>query len=87
MLEHGELSQITANAELAERLLATARQHLASARLLGWLAGWLARPAGFEPATRCLEGSCWRPPASIWPARGCLAGWRARQDSNPRPAA
>jgi hypothetical protein len=54
MLERGELSQITANAELAERLLATARQHLASARLLGWL----ARPAGFEPATRCLEGSC-----------------------------
>jgi hypothetical protein len=34
MLERGELSQITANAELADRLLATARQHLASARLL-----------------------------------------------------
>jgi hypothetical protein len=34
MLERGELSQITANAELADRLLATARQHLTSARLL-----------------------------------------------------
>jgi hypothetical protein len=34
MLERGELSQNTANAELADRLLATARQHLASARLL-----------------------------------------------------
>ncbi len=43
MLERGELSQITANTELADRLLATARQQLASAR--------------------------------------------ARQDSNPRPAA
>ena len=41
MLERGELSQITANAELADRLLATARQHLAGARLLAdtWLAG------------------------------------------------
>ena len=124
MLERGELSQITANAELADRLLATARQHLASARLLadtdpylayvavydairealsallqiqglrattsgGHLAvmhavqaqfgasmgavlrpvdrirvtpckqalTWLARPAGFEPATRCLEAT------------------------------
>jgi hypothetical protein len=38
MLERGELSQITANAELADRLLATARQHLASVRLT-WLAG------------------------------------------------
>ena len=102
MLERGELSQITANAELADRLLATARQHLASARLLAdtdpylaYVAAYdairkalsallqiqgpprhdigrapgghaprsqcgsdLARPAGFEPATRCLEGSC-----------------------------
>ena len=32
MLERGELSQVTANAELADRLMATARQHLASAR-------------------------------------------------------
>ena len=34
MLERGELSQVTANAELADRLMATARQHLASVRLL-----------------------------------------------------
>jgi uncharacterized protein (UPF0332 family) len=34
MIERRELDHVTANTELAERLLATARQHLASARLL-----------------------------------------------------
>jgi hypothetical protein len=34
MIERQELTRVTANAELADRLLATARQHLASARLL-----------------------------------------------------
>src|SRR5258708_4374692 len=34
MIERRELEQVTANTELAERLVATARQHLASARLL-----------------------------------------------------
>lgn len=34
MIERRELEQVTANTELAERLLATARQHLASAKLL-----------------------------------------------------
>jgi hypothetical protein len=34
MIERRELEQVTANSELAERLLATARQHLASAKLL-----------------------------------------------------
>jgi hypothetical protein len=34
MIERRELDQVTANPELADRLLATARQHLASARLL-----------------------------------------------------
>jgi hypothetical protein len=34
MIERGELDQVTANVELADRLLATARQHLASAKLL-----------------------------------------------------
>jgi uncharacterized protein (UPF0332 family) len=34
MIERRELEQVTANAELAERLLSTARQHLVSAKLL-----------------------------------------------------
>ena len=34
MIERRELTQVTAGTELAERLLATARQHVASARLL-----------------------------------------------------
>lgn len=34
MIERRELEQVTANNELGERLLATARQHLASAKLL-----------------------------------------------------
>lgn len=34
MIERRELTQVTANTELADRLLATARQHVASARLL-----------------------------------------------------
>jgi hypothetical protein len=34
MIDRRELEQVTANSELAERLLATARQHLASAKLL-----------------------------------------------------
>jgi hypothetical protein len=34
MLERRELTQVTANAQLADRLLATARQHVESARLL-----------------------------------------------------
>jgi hypothetical protein len=34
MIERRELTQVTAGTELGERLLATARQHVASARLL-----------------------------------------------------
>jgi hypothetical protein len=34
MLDRRELERVTAGAELADRMLATARQHLASARLL-----------------------------------------------------
>jgi hypothetical protein len=55
MLERGELSQITANAELADRLLATARQHLASARLLADTDPYLAYVAVYDAIRKALS--------------------------------
>ena len=54
MLERGELSQITAN-ELADRLLATARQHLASARLLADTDPYLAYVAVYDAIRKALS--------------------------------
>ena len=55
MLERDELSQVTANAELADRLLATARQHLASARLLADSDPYLAYVAVYDAIRRALS--------------------------------
>jgi len=49
MLERGELSRVTANAELADRLMATARQHLASVRE--------SSPCPRRPLVACVMGA------------------------------
>ena len=49
MLERGELSLVTANAELADRLMATARQHLASVREYS--------PCPRRPLVACVMGA------------------------------
>ncbi|MGH3272712.1 MAG: hypothetical protein ACRDNZ_00080 [Streptosporangiaceae bacterium] len=58
MIERGELTQVTANVELADRLLDTARQHLVSARLLAasdpHLAYLVAAEAVVEAAAKAL---------------------------------
>ena len=75
MLERGELSQVTANAELADRLMATARQHLASVRLLADSDPYLAYVAVYDgsgkPYPLCCRsrGSALRHLAGIW--RSC----------------
>jgi uncharacterized protein (UPF0332 family) len=55
MLERGELSQITANVELADRLMATARQHLGSARLLADTDPYLAYVAVYDAIRKALS--------------------------------
>jgi uncharacterized protein (UPF0332 family) len=55
MLERGELSQVTANAELADRLMATARQHLASVRLLADSDPYLAYVAVYDAIRKALS--------------------------------
>jgi len=75
MLERGELSQVTANAELADRLMATARQHLASVRLLADSDPYLAYVAVYDAIRKALsallqiQGSALRHLAGIW--RSC----------------
>lgn len=55
MLERGELAQVTANAELADRLLLTARQHLTSARLLAASDPYLAYAAVYAAIRKALS--------------------------------
>lgn len=55
MIERRELDQITANTELAERLLATARQHLASARLLAGSDPYLGYAALYDAIRKSLS--------------------------------
>ena len=55
MLERREFTQVTANAELADRLLATARQHLASARLLAASDSYLAYAAVYDAIRKALS--------------------------------
>jgi hypothetical protein len=55
MLERRELSEVTANSEFAGRLLATARQHLASVRLLAASGPYLAYAAGVLAKQRRLD--------------------------------
>jgi hypothetical protein len=55
MIERRELNQLLANTELAERLLATARQHLASARLLAASDPYLAYAAVYDAIRKSLS--------------------------------
>jgi hypothetical protein len=55
MIERRELTQVTANAELAERLLATARQHVSSARLLAASDPYLAYAALHDAIRKALS--------------------------------
>lgn len=55
MIERQELAQVTANAELADRLLATARQHVASARLLAASDPYLAYAAVHDAIRKSLS--------------------------------
>jgi hypothetical protein len=55
MTERQELTQVTANRELADRLLATARQHLASARLLATSDPCLAYAAVYDAIRKALS--------------------------------
>jgi len=55
MMERGELAQVTANTELADRLLLTARQHLASARLLAASDPYLAYAAVYDAIRKALS--------------------------------
>lgn len=55
MIERRELAQVSANAELADRLLATARQHLASARLLAASDPYLAYAALYDAIRKALS--------------------------------
>jgi hypothetical protein len=54
MIERRELTQVTAGTELAERLLATARQHVASARLLADSDPYLAYAALHDAIRKAL---------------------------------
>ena len=55
MIERRELTQVTANVELADRLLATARQHVASARLLAASDPYLAYAALHDAIRKALS--------------------------------
>jgi hypothetical protein len=55
MLERQELTEVTANAELADCLLATARQHLASVRLLAASDPYLAYVAVYDAIRKALS--------------------------------
>ncbi len=55
MLERRELTQVTANPELAERLLATARQHLTSAGTLAGSDPYLAYAAVYDAIRKALS--------------------------------
>jgi uncharacterized protein (UPF0332 family) len=55
MIERQELTQVTANAELADRLLVTARQHVASARLLAASDPYLAYAAVYDAIRKALS--------------------------------
>jgi hypothetical protein len=54
MIERRELTQVTAGTELAERLLATARQHVVSARLLADSDPYLAYAALHDAIRKAL---------------------------------
>ena len=55
MIERREVDQVTANTELAGRLLATARQHVASARLLASSDPYLAYAALYDAIRKSLS--------------------------------
>jgi hypothetical protein len=55
MIERRELDQVTANTELADRLLATARQHLASAKLLANSDPYLGYAAIYDAIRKSLS--------------------------------
>jgi len=55
MIERRELDQVTANPELADRLLATARQHLASASLLAPSDPYLGYAALYDAIRKSLS--------------------------------
>jgi len=54
MIERRELDQVTANTELADRLMATARQHLASAKLLAPSDPYLGYAAVYDAIRKAL---------------------------------
>lgn len=55
MIERRELDQVTANSELADRLMAAARQHLASARLLAGSDPYLGYAALYDAVRKSLS--------------------------------
>lgn len=55
MIERQELAQVTANEELAHRLIATARQHLVSVRLLTDTDPYLAYVAVYDAIRKALS--------------------------------
>ncbi len=57
MIERHELDQVTANTDLADRLLATARQHLASAKLLASSDPYLGYAAVYDAIRKSLAAS------------------------------
>lgn len=55
MIERRELGQVTANSELADRLMAASRQHLASARLLAGSDPYLGYAALYDAIRKSLS--------------------------------
>jgi uncharacterized protein (UPF0332 family) len=55
MIERRELDQVAANTELAGRLMAAARQHLSSARLLAPSDPYLGYAAVYDAIRKCLS--------------------------------
>ena len=55
MIERREITQVTADADLADRLLATARQHVASAQLLAGSDPYLAYAALHDAIRKALS--------------------------------
>lgn len=61
MIERQELTQVTANEELADRLITTARQHLASARMLAGSDPYLAYAGLYDAQFGASMGAILRP--------------------------
>jgi hypothetical protein len=66
MVERNELDQVIANTELADRLMATARQHIASAKLLASSDPYLGYAAIYDAIRRPAHAAIGSPAWSVW---------------------